>query len=179
MSIRESIQKNKGVFSAAAVVLILACIGWSIFYQVQASTPNVQVDTKAFYTYDEGATYFADVSTLIPPVEINGREALMAHVFEVDGQEQVVYLERYTPEGKANLIDFRKRRDAARKELEEFVPPPNATPADFPVVPQMNGAPPGRELKLVGSDEWVLGASDAGREIERSASMSGRRVKPS
>ncbi|MEM6560076.1 MAG: hypothetical protein AAF656_00615 [Planctomycetota bacterium] len=179
MSIRESIQKNQGLFSAVAIVLIIACIGWIIFQQVRASTPNFQTQDKAFFTHDDGATYFADASTLIPPVDIDGKEALIAHVFMVDGVEKAVYLERYTDEGKANLADFRKRRDAAQKELDNFVPPPNASPEDFPVVPRMNGAPPGRELKRVGSDEWVLGASDAGREIERSASLSGRRVKPS
>ncbi|MEM1012773.1 MAG: hypothetical protein AAGI46_11210 [Planctomycetota bacterium] len=178
MSIRESIEKNKGLTTTVFALLIAACITWIVYRQIEESKPQLTTVTQNFFTSDGGETFFAADASNVPPTQIEGQDSVLAHVFEVGGERKVLYLERFTPEGRQNYVNFLERREAAQKELENFVPDENTAFEDYPVVPTINGAPPGRELKAVGGGDWVPARSDAGRKIVSDASARGKKVRP-
>jgi hypothetical protein len=104
---------------------------------------------KAYYTVDDGTTFFADTVQL-PPFMRDGKEAVGAMVYKCDenGSFFVGYLYRYTPEGKA-------RNQAA--------------------LDQHRGGPPiGMEVKRPGVGNWVA-AMDHGTSIS-GASVSGAQI---
>ncbi len=84
---------------------------------------------KAFYSDDDGKTFFALGTENVAPFDHKGKQAVMAYVYECDGKRFVGYLERYTPEAREKLI--------GKKSF---------TPQD-----QING----RELKRPGDATWV------------------------
>ena len=101
MEIRRAINENKPVGLAAAVVLLLAAIGfiWSSTRQATASLPP-----RMYFSDDDGKTYFADDSGKVPPFDHNGKPAYLANVFLcAGGQPFVGFLLRYTPKGKEEL----------------------------------------------------------------------------
>src|SRR5262245_19774554 len=76
---------------------------------------------KAFFTVDDGASYFPDSFDRVPPYDSNGKVAVLAHVYRCEaGKSKVVgYLERVTADGKKRrqeLID--KKSPAGFEELE-------------------------------------------------------------
>ena len=59
----------------------------------------------AYYTVDDGATWFKDVANRVPPFEAKGKEAVRAYLFTCDKRKTkfVGYLLRFTAEEKAKL----------------------------------------------------------------------------
>ncbi len=59
---------------------------------------------QAFYSDDDGKTWFSDSAGRIPPFLHDGKEAVAAHMaVDRNGNPYVLYLERFTPEGKRRL----------------------------------------------------------------------------
>ena len=95
MGIRESINKNKK--ASIAVVVLLA--GGGIAGGWLLSRPDedaVEVPLKAFYSDDDGKTYFADTVKRLPPFDHNGKVAYTARVYRCPDRSDpfVGYLER-------------------------------------------------------------------------------------
>lgn len=103
MGIRETLNQNPAITTAATAGIILIALIFIIFQLTGGSGPQVQ--TRAFYTIDDGATWFADSIDRIPPFEHQGRQAVRAHVFTCGGKRDafVAYLEKYTPEAKKRI----------------------------------------------------------------------------
>ena len=109
MGVREAIDRHKGwaVGIAAVGVLTVAVFAWR---QVGSSSGVGAVESaQAFYSTDDGATYFSAPADLIPPFDHEGKTACRAAVFTCDGGKTkfVGYLEKYPAAAKARL-------DAAR-----------------------------------------------------------------
>ena len=89
--IREIINKNPIPIGIGIVVLVAAVL----FF-----TNRPTAGQGAYYSVDDGKTYFEDVPR-IPPFAADGGEAVRAVVYSCDGGEKFVgYLVRWTPEGK-------------------------------------------------------------------------------
>src|SRR5213083_2596184 len=104
----------------AAVVLALAAIAFAVFriFDVGAA-PGAASDTeRAFFTVDDGKTWFIDEATQLAPFQRDGKEAVRAYVIECNGKRFVNHLERYTPEGKQAMLRLR--------EVVKKGPPPGA-----------------------------------------------------
>jgi hypothetical protein len=101
MSVREAINGNKAMGIVAAVVLAAAAIGVSLFYNRQPADA-LSTGDEAFYTIDDGKTWFVDDANKIPPFEHNGKTAYRCYLFTTDGGKTafVSHLERFTPEGR-------------------------------------------------------------------------------
>ena len=98
MGVREKINEKPRLAGAiAAGVLVLACA--FIAFRMSAAGPG-RVSTEAFFTIDDGKTWFVDESSKIAPFQSDGREAVRAYVFECNGKRFVNHLERFTPEGR-------------------------------------------------------------------------------
>jgi hypothetical protein len=60
---------------------------------------------EAYFTIDDGKTFFAFGSENFPPFEYKGKQAVRAYVFECSAKERFVgYLERYTPEARKKMM---------------------------------------------------------------------------
>ena len=96
-----------------ALVIFAAAIG--IFGMRRAAPPHAVFPTQAFYTTDDGATYFVDDANREPPFDHNGQPAVRAHVFTCGkgAHKWVQYLEKFsgkssTPSGNSNMPQVRE-----------------------------------------------------------------------
>ena len=61
---------------------------------------------KAFFSDDDGQTYFTDAADKIPPFDHKGKQAVTAYVFRCNGGKPFVgYLEMYDPQTKKVMED--------------------------------------------------------------------------
>ena len=108
MGIRETLNQNPGITTGATAGIILLALIFIIYQLSGGSGP--QIATEAFYTTDDGATWFADDAEKIPPFDKDGKPAYRVYVYKcADGKEFVSHLERYTPDAKAKLEEFRTK----------------------------------------------------------------------
>lgn len=138
MGLRERLNDRRRVTVWAAIALIgiaVLVIAMEIRSQLAPAMPEFG---QAFYTIDDGRTYFVDDERKLPPFDHEGREAVKAYLFTCDGGETrwIGYLERFTPEGKA-----------LAKELLAGKGPPNANQPT--IVTDL-------EVKRPGQPTWCL-----------------------
>jgi hypothetical protein len=104
---REWLNKNRNVTIAGAGALVAAAVAL-VVVQVMAARRGIATRLPdAFYTTDDGATYFVANMENVPPYEHQGKQAVRAHVFEYKGKSFVGYLERYTVEGRKAMMEKR------------------------------------------------------------------------
>ena len=99
MGIRETLNKNPGITTGAtAGIIVIALI--FIFWQLRGGgTPSIA--TEAFYTIDDGATWFADDINKLAPFDKDGKKAYRVYVYRCGGGKPFVsHLERYTENAK-------------------------------------------------------------------------------
>jgi hypothetical protein len=150
MDVREAINKRPKTVAAIATAVLAAVLIVVVlqFRDVQAS-PQGQADPeRAFFTTDDGKTWFIGDVTQLPPFEHEGKQAVRAYVVEYNGKRFVNHLERYTPEGKQAMIKL--------KEAVKHGPPPGALVA----AAQQRG----REVKRPGETKWVPASEIAAAE---------------
>jgi hypothetical protein len=147
MGIRETLNRRPGVAVAAATV----AIGFAAMFLFWTSRePPVRLQ-QAFYTDDDGKSWFTDDVDKIYPFERNGKLAHRAYVYQCDGEKPFVgYLARYN--------------ESTRKTLAEL----SAAAADADTAAQiaeLRGS--GIELKKPGDSKWVPQSSSDGEALQR------------
>ena len=112
-----------------ALVALIALVLWLTHH----SPPTPQ----AWYTTDDGATYFAH-NYEVPPFTFHGKEAVQAWVYTCDGGQTrfLGYLMRFTPEGK--------------EAMEHLLAERRAHQSSSPLT-----LPPGVQVKKPGGEAWV------------------------
>lgn len=106
--VREWLNKHPGLATgltaAVAVIAITA-----IVVQVLASRKRYPEGLpSAYFTVDDGQTYFVAGMENIPPFQHEGKEAVRAYVFKCGGGKPFVgYLERYNPEAHKAMVENR------------------------------------------------------------------------
>ena len=110
MMVREWIDKNKQLAAVATVILLAFSIGM-VVYQLLPEGPI----TKAWYTSDDGRTWFKASNRRVAPFAHEGKEAVEAFVFECEGKEFVGYMRRYKPSGKKRLEEYYAAEDAGKE----------------------------------------------------------------
>jgi hypothetical protein len=136
MGIRERINDNpRTAVIVAAAVLVIACA----FVALQFSGASTGAPaTKAFFTIDDGKTWFVDDATRIAPFQRDGKEAVRAYVFDCNGQRFVNHVERYTPEGRRAVEAALKAGDSGQQ-------------TEVPAQLRLSGA----EVKKPGAKQWA------------------------
>lgn len=111
MGIRETLNKNPNVttgVTAAVVVLAIGVIIWQLWGGSNGPMGPAGAN-KQYFSDDDGATYFAESATEIPPFDHNGKQAVRAMVYKCgNGAPFVGVLERYTTEAKTKLENVQK-----------------------------------------------------------------------
>jgi hypothetical protein len=103
MGVRETINRKPAVAGGISVAVALLAIG-VVAYQLMANGGPRELPTaRIFVSTDDGGTFQAVSSSQIPPFDLDGREAVIAKVYECEGKRFVGYLQKYTPEGKKRL----------------------------------------------------------------------------
>jgi hypothetical protein len=114
MSVREAIDRHRGIVLGVAV---LAIVGATVVMYVNGqSGSESSLTTRSFYTVDDGKTWFVDSAEKVPPFDYNGKLAYRVRLFSIDGGKTSFagYLERYTPEAIKKL-EAAKRGDTEPK----------------------------------------------------------------
>jgi hypothetical protein len=127
MGLRQKLNEKPRVAAAAAGVLVLAAV---MFLFVQSrSGGGFGNAPQAYYTVDDGKSWFAADASKIPPFQHEGKTAYRVKVYRCgeDGEPFVSHLERYS--------------EADKRQLE--------TPAAGAI------APPSVEIKKPGQPEWI------------------------
>jgi len=128
MGIREWLNRNQGLAAGAVLLLVVIALGVSVYHYLANRRAISTKVPDAYFTIDDGKTYFTASTENVPPFDYQGKQAVRAYVFECSGTRFVGYLERY-------------KADARQAKIEK-----KATPAT-----QIYG----RELKRPGEPAWV------------------------
>ena len=144
MDVRGFIRQRPSVAAAVAGVMI---VGAAVAIYVQARDLGPPGPGKAFFTTDDGRTFFVDSVRRLAPFDRDGKKAYRAHVFECGGKRIVGFMSGYTPEA-LKLVEEAQRAKA------EGRPPPN--PHQLASVATM-----GLMVKRPGDLAWVPQADAA------------------
>lgn len=148
MSVREMLNKNPAIASGAVLVVIAVAV-FFIFRSTMGG-PKPKAPTEAYFSVDDGASYFASDTKELAPFEHEGKTAVKAYVYKcADGKPFVGYLERYTPDAKKTLMAARAASDkAAGQGGPQSGPPIN-------VQSMAMAAQTGIEVKRPKDKNWV------------------------
>jgi hypothetical protein len=96
--LNEQNPKIVGGVVAALVVLVIFII---VYATKSGPSTTVNVATSAFFSTDDGKTWFTADAAKLAPFTVDGKTAVRAYVFTcADAKPFVGFLERYTAEGK-------------------------------------------------------------------------------
>lgn len=111
MGIRQKLNQNSTFATggaAAVIVLALIVAIWQLWPH-RAREPK-----RAYFTIDEGKSYFADDIGRIPPFDKDGKQACSAQVVRCGwGKPFVAFMERFTPQGLERLQKVDTRHTSA------------------------------------------------------------------
>jgi len=107
VGIRETLNQNPGITTGATAAIILIALGFIIWQFTGGGGPSIQ--NAAFFSTDDGETWFEDEITKLAPFEKDGKQAYRVYVFTCDGGSTkfVSHLERYTEEAKKKIEEMR------------------------------------------------------------------------
>lgn len=99
------LNRHKRVTIVVAILAILAASAWLTYFYWPG--PDVSSPIYAWYTVDNGASWFQDSAERIPPFEHEGKQAVRLHLYSCDDGKTtfVGYLQKLPEEA------FKKYRD--------------------------------------------------------------------
>jgi hypothetical protein len=90
--------------TAAVLLIAAAALIWRQF-RAQSQSPGMQ----EFYSDDDGTTWFADDGTKIAPWDHNGKQAVLAKVYQtVTGKQFIAYLMKFTDKAHDDAVSSQK-----------------------------------------------------------------------
>jgi hypothetical protein len=98
-------QNRKLALAIVAGTIILTVASASLIWRgSDRSGASASGPGQAFFSIDDGKTWFADDVKKLPPFETDGKQTLLAYVYKcADGKSFVACLARYTPQTRAQL----------------------------------------------------------------------------
>lgn len=143
MSIRETIARKPGISAVLVAVIIAGALG-AIALQIRdirSASGNL-----AYFSADDGQSFFVDDQTRPSPFDYHGKPAYLAHVYRVGGKPVVGYLSRFSDDAIRELKIAADARSAGK-------PVPNGSRLSQI---SFNGI----EIKRPGEKEWVRQGGD-------------------
>lgn len=119
MGLREAINRNPAVSAVVIGLLLLAFAGYALQWGLSDRLDPLAGSGRAFYSIDDGKTFFTASSDLIAPFQHEGKQAVQAMVYTADGGKTrfVGYLMRFTPRGAEQLKAMRAKSESGRPTL--------------------------------------------------------------
>ena len=143
MSVRTTLSARPAIGIVAGVAFLIAAVS-VIVYQLRADRGGFG-NPRAFFTVDDGTTWFADAADLVPPFDHQGKPAVQAFVFRCDdGKAFVGYLQRFRPEAKRAIEAARDPKPDGKGRVD-----PGALRGAYTT---------GREVKRPGEATWTSAA---------------------
>jgi hypothetical protein len=143
MNLRATLSEKPIRAVALAVALLVVGLGIIAFQMHSASAPVSH--SKAFFTVDDGKTWFPDDVRKLPPFEKDGKQAVRAYVFRSsNGAEFVNHLERFKPDAKL-----------AMEQASKVDPNQNASGPPKNLAALQSAYTGGREVKRPGDAKWI------------------------
>ena len=134
MYVREWIDHNKRKASTVATIALVAAVAY-MAYQWRRDRPS----NAAWYTTDDGRTWFKGSDRLVPPFDRDGKPAVLARVYRCADRPFVAWMERYKPEAARKITAYRAAEDAGKPVDDRMLMGPG-----FEL-----------EYKRPGEDEWT------------------------
>ena len=102
---RDKINQYRNVGVGASSCIIVLAVGFIIWWEARGSRPVSSAPvTQAFYSDDDGKTWFIDDLVKVVPFDHHGGQAVRAEIFRcAQGKPFVGYLERYSDAVKAKI----------------------------------------------------------------------------
>jgi hypothetical protein len=129
VGIRETLNQKPAITTAATLIIIAAALAVIVYQSWESDGGHQAMPTKAWFTIDDGKTWFVDDISKPSPYEYNGKAVYRVFVFTCDGGKTTfaAYLQRGNPDGadaqvKAPLssdADWIKRDDPKAATLLE------------------------------------------------------------
>ena len=110
MSIREAMGRHKQATTISAAVVLACALG--VLYWTASGGSLAREGHLAWYSDDDGKTWFAEEADKLTPFDHNGKQAVMCFVYSCDGGKTKfsLYLARCNPAGKLKIEDMAKQR---------------------------------------------------------------------
>jgi hypothetical protein len=105
MGVRETLNKQPAIVTGATLGIVVLALLFIIYQLTSSGRPRIP--TKAYFSDDDGASYFSDDINLLAPFDHGGKEAVKANVFKCGDKTFVGYLERFTPVAQKQITDAR------------------------------------------------------------------------
>lgn len=154
MGLRQKLNQNSSIVTLVTILAVIAA-GYVLFKQV-SGPPAARL---AFYSSDDGQSWFEDDINKAPPFMKDGKEAVIAHLFTCEGKKFVGYLETFTPEYKA--LFEKAQAETANAAITEKSGPPGGS---LKAMVALKGDT-GRLYKKPGAKEWHMGMSAQGTDM--------------
>jgi len=102
VGIREKLNENPAITTSVTVLIIVIAVGYIIYQQIPSGVPKAP--TQAYFSIDDGKTWFADDINKVAPFEKDGKQAVRVHVFRCGrGEPFVAFMERLLPDAKKQV----------------------------------------------------------------------------
>jgi hypothetical protein len=140
MSLREKMNRNPRQTAMIAGGVAALCVGFLLWQTLGAGGgSSAERPVQAFYTADDGKTWFPADADQFSPITHEGKPAYRVHVFKCgdSGKPFAGYLERLS--------------DAMRKRADEL----KAKHANDPTSPELDAIASAIEVKKPGDPKWV------------------------
>jgi len=143
MSVREKLNSSKAFgFGLAGLLILVASVQAARYFYSGGRHVN---PTGAFYTDDDGQTYFSDTLFRFAPWDHDGKTANLAFVYSSDKGNFVAYQERYIAAAQKVLRDAYAKVQSGEQSISEV--------AKLLSSDQIGVG--GMEIKMRGSDKWM------------------------
>jgi len=137
VGIRDTMNKKPALTSGIVIAIIVLALA-AIVYELSPKK-SVKFTAGYYFSDDDGKTFYEDAMSNLPPYQHDGKEAVIAHVYQIDSNPPfVAYLQKLTP------------------DMQKLLTTPGAPDVD----PET-----GTLLKRPGDTDWVLMDSREGRDI--------------
>ena len=151
MGIRESLRQKPAMAVALGAGLVVVGAALAVLQLAASGSGGAGGGGEmAYFTTDDGQTWFADDGGKLAPFNHDGKDAVRAYVFTCGGKTFVNHLERYTAESHRKLIALNESMRAGKSA------PPVAQLMAMREV----------EVKKPGAGEWV-----SAKNVARSAAI--------
>jgi hypothetical protein len=156
---------NHPVFGGAFGLAVLSVVIGLIYYMQVEKNDVQRALTLAWYSDDDGKSWYSDNKNLNPPFDRGGKTVVRAFVFRCtgDNHEFVGYLQRYAASAKKAI------EDAHEQVVEQKIPPPIGLYESI----EKNGL----EVKRPGDADWVNVRDPKAKSIEKVTCPSGGTVE--